>query len=120
MKFDITTNTITDWCKLDLGNTVYITAGNNIGRVGVVTHIEKHLGISDVVHVKDANGKVFSTRVTNVFTIGKGKKAWISIPSDKGLYLNALEQVQAKRVAEKKKWLFFCCHDNNNYIYLII
>jgi len=38
-----------------------------------------------------------------VFAIGKGKKSWISIPNDKGLYLNALEQQQAKKNAEKKK-----------------
>jgi len=55
IKYDIATGAIQDWVKLDLGNTVYITAGNNIGRVGIVTHIEKHLGIEDVVHIKDAN-----------------------------------------------------------------
>lgn len=54
IKYDFTTNTIIDWVKKDLGNTCYITAGNNIGRVGLITHIEKHLGNFDIVHIKDS------------------------------------------------------------------
>jgi len=38
------------------------TFGNNIGRIGVIYHRERHLGGFDIIHVKDANGKHFSTR----------------------------------------------------------
>jgi len=74
----------------------YITAGNNIGRVGIIMHIEKHPGSFDITHIKDANGNNFATRMGNVFVIGKGKKPWITLPSDNGLYLNALEERKRK------------------------
>jgi len=48
--------------KLELGNIAYITSGNNIGRVGIITHIEKHQGSFDIVHIRDDHGKVFATR----------------------------------------------------------
>ena len=31
----------------------YITGGNNIGRVGQITHREKHQGGFDIIHVRD-------------------------------------------------------------------
>lgn len=75
----------------------YITGGNNIGRVGTILHRERHLGSFDIVHVKDAHGKSFSTRISNVFVIGKGKKALISLPKDNGVYLTALEKKEEKK-----------------------
>lgn len=68
-----------------------VTGGNNLGRVGVIHHIEKHPGSFTIVHLKDANGKEFATRSQNVFIIGKGKKPMISLPKGQGLYLSALE-----------------------------
>ena len=55
-----------------LGNVAYITGGNNIGRVGVITHRVRHRGGFDIVHVRDSQGKNFATRLSNVFVIGKG------------------------------------------------
>ena len=54
----------------DTGNLCFIIGGNNIGRVGIVQHRERHLGSFDIAHVKvkfisilkDANGKAFATR----------------------------------------------------------
>jgi len=54
------------------------------------------LGSFDIVHVKDAHGKSFSTRISNVFVIGKGKKALISLPKDNGIYMNAMEKKEEK------------------------
>jgi len=48
---------------LCLGSTVYIVSGNNIGRIGQITNIESHPGSFDIVHVKDAKGVSFSTRL---------------------------------------------------------
>ncbi len=90
-RFDLKNNKILDFVKLENGNICYIMGGNNIGRIGMITHIEKHPGSFDIVHIRDANGKSFATRTTNVFVIGKGKKPWISIPEDGGLYYTALE-----------------------------
>lgn len=92
VKFDIENNKILDFVKSEIGNICFVTSGNNIGRVGVVQHHERHPGGFDIIHVKDDNGKVFATRLSNIFVIGKGKTAWISLPENKGLWLNALEE----------------------------
>jgi len=77
---------------LEVGNVAYITGGNNIGRVGVITHRDRHQGGFDIVHLKDNNAKVFATRLTNVFVIGKGNKPFITLPKDNGLYLTPIEK----------------------------
>ena len=74
----------------------YVTGGNNIGRVGIILHRERHLGSFDIVHIKDAHGKQFSTRISNIFVIGKGKKSLITLPKDNGIYLNAMEKKEEK------------------------
>ena len=51
-----------------------MTGGNNIGRVGTLLHVERHLGSFDIAHIKDANGKTFATRNSNIFVFGSRKK----------------------------------------------
>lgn len=53
------------------GNLCMVTGGANLGRIGVITNRERHPGSFDVVHVKDANGNSFATRLSNIFVIGK-------------------------------------------------
>lgn len=96
IKFDITTNQILEFVKFEIGNLIFITGGNNLGRVGMITNIEKHPGSIDIVHCRDANGKTFATRINNTFLIGKGKKPWISLPAGNGLYLSNLEEKKLK------------------------
>jgi len=76
-----------------------ITGGNNIGRVGIVEHRERHPGSYDIVHVKDATGAVFATRGTNVFIIGKSTKSLVSLPRRKGIRSTILQDQEhrAKR-----------------------
>lgn len=61
-----------------------VTGGANLGRIGVITNRERHPGSFDVVHVKDANGNSFATRLSNIFVIGKvslrGLKESVSSP----------------------------------------
>lgn len=66
------------WCQLlsrlfpfTPGNLCMVTGGANLGRIGVITNRERHPGSFDVVHVKDANGNSFATRLSNIFVIGK-------------------------------------------------
>ncbi|KAK9846252.1 hypothetical protein WJX81_000088 [Elliptochloris bilobata] len=98
--FDIETGKIKDFIKFDVGQLVMVTGGRNQGRVGTITHKEKHKGSFDVCHVKDATGHDFATRLQNVFIIGKGDKPLISLPKGKGVRLNILQE-QAKRDAAK-------------------
>ena len=41
-----------DYVKLELGNLVMISGGNNIGRVGTITQREPHPGSFEIVHIK--------------------------------------------------------------------
>lgn len=58
------------------GNLCMVTGGANLGRIGVITNRERHPGSFDVVHVKDANGNSFATRLSNIFVIGKVSLLW--------------------------------------------
>lgn len=90
LKFDLEAGTISAWFKNEPGKLVYLTGGNNIGRVGTLMHVERHLGSFDIAHIRDANGKTFATRNENVFVLGD-KKSSISLPEGDGLYLSILE-----------------------------
>lgn len=100
VQLDIATSKITDHIRFESGNLVMITGGRNLGRVGTVVNREKHPGSFEIIHVKDANGHTFATRLTNVFTIGKGAKAYISLPKGKGIKLSVAEE-RDKRLAQK-------------------
>ena len=39
----------------------------------------------------------------NIMVIGKGKKSWMSLPKEQGLYLSALEK-KLDTEKNKKKW----------------
>jgi len=97
VKFDIETGKLGEHIKFDVGNVVMVTGGRNMGRVGVITHREKHHGGFDIVHVKDSVDRQFATRLTNVFVIGHGDKPWISLPRGKGVKLTISEERDRKR-----------------------
>lgn len=69
-----------------------VTGGRNMGRVGVITHRERHDGGFNIVHIKDAIDNSFATRESNVFIIGK-EKPWISLPKGKGVKVCGTGQV---------------------------
>ncbi|KAI0510370.1 hypothetical protein KFK09_010971 [Dendrobium nobile] len=98
IKLDLDANKIVDFIKFDVGNVVMVTGGRNRGRVGVIKNREKHKGTFETIHVQDASGHEFATRLGNVFTIGKGTKPWISLPKGKGIKLSIIEEAR-KRLA---------------------
>lgn len=74
-----------------------VTGGNNIGRVGILQHVEKHPGSFDIAHIRDVRNNAFATRVGNIFVIGEGKKPIISLLPSKGIKLTLVED-QEKRL----------------------
>ena len=78
-----------------------LTGGNNIGRIGVLQHIERHPGSFDIAHVKDSTGVHFATRINNLFVIGTGKKSQISLLPAKGIRIS-LEEERAKRLTHNE------------------
>jgi len=99
---DIASGKIKEHIKFDSGNLCMTTGGHNLGRVGVVTHRERHPGSFDIVHVKDVAGHVFATRMNNIFIIGKGNKPYVSLPKGNGVRLTIAEE-RDKRIAQKIK-----------------
>jgi len=96
VKIDLNTGKITDFVKFDTGAIAIVTGGRNMGRVGVITHRERHDGGFNIVHIKDAVDNEFATREGNVFIIGK-EKPWISLPKGKGVKLTIAEERDRRR-----------------------
>ena len=98
VKIDLATGKITDFIKFETGKLIMVTGGKNLGRVGVITHREKHEGGFDLVHIKDALENTFVTRLSNVFVIGEEtSKPYISLPRGKGIKLSLTEERDKKR-----------------------
>jgi len=92
IKLNLETGEVESLIKYENGAQVLIIGGNNIGRVGVLQHIEKHPSSFDIAHVKDANGEHFATRSSNVFVIGEGKKPVITLLPSRGIKLGLIEE----------------------------
>eukprot|EP01092_Planopodium_desertum_P010521 TRINITY_DN46927_c0_g3_i1.p1 TRINITY_DN46927_c0_g3~~TRINITY_DN46927_c0_g3_i1.p1 ORF type:complete len:270 (-),score=74.74 TRINITY_DN46927_c0_g3_i1:45-854(-) len=101
IRYEVGTGKILEFAKNEVGNLCMITGGTSLGRVGVIEKKEKHPGSFDIVHIKDAAGKKFSTRSDNVFIIGKGTTSLVSLPARKGIKLSILEEREAR--LKKKK-----------------
>lgn len=90
------TGKIQDFIRFDTGVIAMATGGRNMGRVGVITHRERHDGGFNIVHIKDAIDNEFATRESNVFVIGQ-EKPWISLPKGKGVKLSIAEERDRRR-----------------------
>ncbi|KAI4318315.1 hypothetical protein L6164_026102 [Bauhinia variegata] len=100
IKIDFEKNKITDFIKFEVGNVAMVTGGRNRGRVGIIKWKEKHMGTFDTIHVQDAVGHEFATRLENVFIIGQGSKPWVSLPKGKGIRLSIIEEQRLRRETE--------------------
>jgi small subunit ribosomal protein S4e len=98
VKIDLATGKIADFIEFDTGVIAMVTGGRNQGRVGVITHRERHDGGFNIVHIKDAVDNEFATRESNVFVIGR-EKPWISLPKGKGVKLSIAEERDRRRAA---------------------
>jgi small subunit ribosomal protein S4e len=100
VKVNIETGKVVDFIKFDVNNLVQVTGGANVGRVGIITRLEKHPGSFEIVHIKDAAGNSFSTRLSNVFVIGKGQTSLVSLPKDNGVRKSVIQEME-ERLARK-------------------
>merc|ERR1712154_509406 len=96
IELDLASNKISNWVKFDTGNMCQVIGGKNIGRIGTIQSRERHPGSFDIVNVKDASGHVFATRASNIFLLGKGNKALVSLPRDKGVRKTIAEERDAR------------------------
>lgn len=93
---NLETGEVESLIKFENGAQVLLIGGNNMGRVGVLQHVEKHPSSFDIAHLKDAMGHAFATRVNNVFVIGEGKKSVISLLPQKGIKLSLIDERNKK------------------------
>jgi len=93
VKVDIATGKITSFSKFELGTTVMIIRGRNAGRVGTLTHVERHDGSFSIITVKDSRGVTFATRLQNAFVIGASNQTLlVTLPKGKGIKKTILEE----------------------------
>lgn len=98
VKVDLSSGKATDFVKFDAGATVIVTGGRSTGRVGTIVDRERHPGSFDIVHIRDARGETFATRLTNVFAIGRASEApLVSLPRGSGIKRTIFEQ-RASRI----------------------
>jgi ribosomal protein S4E len=102
VKLDLATGRPTEHYKFEVGSTVMITRGHNIGRVGHIVSVDRHPGSFDIVHLKDKRGHSFATRIGNVFVVGDSKTAAVSLPKAKGIKLSIIEEREQLLAAAKK------------------
>jgi len=95
VKIDLATGKTVKVLKFETGKTAMVTKGRSAGCVGVIVRVEHHPGSFDIVVLRDATGKTFTTRKENVFVIGSttGDEATeISLPKGKGIKLSIIEE----------------------------
>jgi len=80
-----------------------LIGGNNVGRIGTLTSIEKHQGSFDICHVKDTKGNVFATRLGNIIIVGDGKTTTVSIPKGEGIRRTLIQERDDKRGDEESE-----------------
>jgi len=88
--YNLQTKQVEDWLRFKEKMMAMCTGGANTGRVGKITKIERHPGSIDIVHVEDADGASFSTRIHNLFVIGKDH-ALVTLPKLKGVRLSLVQ-----------------------------
>ncbi|KAK3227390.1 hypothetical protein Dsin_007252 [Dipteronia sinensis] len=54
---------------------------------------------SSIPRFQDATGHEFATRLSNVYTIGKGTKPWVPLPKGKGIKLTIIEEAMKRQAA---------------------
>jgi len=98
IKLNLETGEIDSVVKFENGCLVFVTGGNNVGRVGTLMHLEKHPGSYEIVHIRDSEGNAFATRLSNIFTIGQGKKSLIKLPKYNGIKMSLIQERNSRIV----------------------
>lgn len=104
---NLETGKVKEWLRFRAGSLAMVTSGGNTGRVGEVISRERHPGSFDIVHIKDASGATFATRIDNVFVIGPSvDEPLVTLPKDKGVKLSLVEDRErrlARQAAQKQQ-----------------
>jgi len=103
IKFNLKTNKVEEHLKFGTGALVMIVGGRNLGRIGQLKSVEKHEGSHSIAHIEDLTHKSFATRRDNIFVIGQGKKANVTLPRGGGIALTPIEEKKQRDAKAKQK-----------------
>lgn len=78
-----------------------VTRDADLARLGVITMRERYPGSFDVVHMKDAKGNGFTTRLSKILVISKSNKPQTSLSQGKWIHLTIAGE-RDKRLAAKQ------------------
>ena len=98
VRINLRNGEVTDFYKFEEGCQVMIKGGNNIGRVATLIKVEKHDGSYNIIYCKDPLGNEFSTRIDNVFVIGKTKPEISLMKSHNRLSIIQEREIKNKRL----------------------
>jgi len=103
VKIDLASMRPTGLLKFEVGATVMVSGGRNRGRIGTLTARDRHPGMFDIVHIKDAKDAEFATRLGNIMVISAANsKPEIALPRAKGVKLTISEE-RDRRFAQRAK-----------------
>src|SRR5574344_2150587 len=91
IKFNLVSKQVEEIIPMKVGSLVFCSTGNNRGRVGTVVKISILDGSNNLVTVKDALDRTFTTVQKYIFVIGTNK-SMITLPRDKGVRQNISEE----------------------------
>jgi len=107
IKLDIESGKIVGQIKFGVGKLAMVSGGKNVGRVGQITHRDKHPGGFDIVHLRDKRGNEFATRLSNVFVIGEPQGdqllSLVTLPRGSGIKRSIMEQYEIRMKKQEKK-----------------
>jgi len=92
VKLDIKTGKVVEHIKFAVNTLAMVNGGKNIGRVGQISHRDRHPGGFDIVHLVDQRGNEFATRLANVFVIGRHNKSLVTLPRGNGVKKSIAEE----------------------------
>ncbi|KAL0234437.1 hypothetical protein PCE1_001473 [Barthelona sp. PCE] len=91
VKINIEQNSVEEVAPIEVGALVMITGGRSRGRVGRIVRFEKHIGSFEIIHIRDADGNTFATRLNNAFVIGSENTSLITLPTDRGVRVHIMD-----------------------------
>jgi len=102
VKITLATGKIASFVKFEVASLAVITGGRNLGRVGTIESREKHDGGFEIIHLKDAAGQRFATRISNVFVVGKDSPL-VSLPRSRGIKLSIIQERDKRLKRQENK-----------------
>eukprot|EP01130_Rhizamoeba_saxonica_P004958 TRINITY_DN1_c0_g1_i1.p1 TRINITY_DN1_c0_g1~~TRINITY_DN1_c0_g1_i1.p1 ORF type:complete len:287 (-),score=58.86 TRINITY_DN1_c0_g1_i1:46-834(-) len=92
IQYNFLENQIVNHVPMAVGNVVFVTSGNSLGRVGILKVIEKHDGANSVAYIEDKIGNEFTTLLKNVFVLGENTSPLVSLPYGDGVRKSIIQE----------------------------